>query len=718
MKKIAMDGKTRRSEGTAAAAVFALILSLLAVASPLHQEAAVGADGRLFDPGYIISDEAFFNSAAMTADQIQSFMSTKVPNCAAANGQPCLKNYRQNTTSRAQSADCSAYTGRVNESAAEIIYNVGVACGISPQVLLVTLQKERGLVLKSSPTTGDYQVSMGYGCPDTAACDTQYYGFYNQVYNAARQFKIYTRTSTQWNYQPGRSNTILYNPNAGCGSSSVFIKNQATANLYIYTPYQPNTAALANLYGTGDGCSSYGNRNFWSYFTDWFGNPSNWLQAPSFENGSFSGWGRSNGFLNQALYNDPAIAHDGSWYAAANAPVAGRALTQDVGRTTNIDEQVTASIWLRSSSSAPFTVTVALWGLAGSVNEMASQKATVTDDWQQVSVELPIRRSSHGLIRLDIYLETTDGTLLLDDANLQFGRAIPLHNVLTDPSFEGSYGYWAPGNGFVNRQIYNDPAASQDGDWFAASNTQVAGRSLAQEVVIRPSVDRRYNFSIWLRSSDAGTPFTGILALWGLGGTTAVVSSAPFSVDSEWTQVSVSVDTASTLSSVLKAEIYMNTTTATLWLDNAALNENLLGAGSFEGGSFASWMRSSDDVNVAVYRGTAASPAQHRDYFAATNAQKPDNSVFQDVNTRPTVGDTYTAELWVRSSNSFSGTLALWALGGDATEATSVPFTAQPEWSKIRISLKINVKNHTTFRFQIYQTSLGVTLHFDSAQIY
>ena len=26
---------------------------------------------------------------------------------------------------------------------------------------------------------------MGYGCPDTAACDAQYYGFFNQVYSAA-----------------------------------------------------------------------------------------------------------------------------------------------------------------------------------------------------------------------------------------------------------------------------------------------------------------------------------------------------------------------------------------------------------------------------------------------------------------------------------------------------------------------------------------------------
>ncbi|MGA1827654.1 MAG: hypothetical protein WAZ28_05330, partial [Microbacterium sp.] len=51
----------------------------------------------------------------------------------------------------------------------------------------------------------------------------------------------------------------------------VYVQNQATANLYYYTPYQPNAAAIRAGYGEGDGCSSYGNRNFFQYFSDWFG---------------------------------------------------------------------------------------------------------------------------------------------------------------------------------------------------------------------------------------------------------------------------------------------------------------------------------------------------------------------------------------------------------------------------------------------------------------
>jgi uncharacterized protein with LGFP repeats len=50
----------------------------------------------------------------------------------------------------------------------------------------------------------------------------------------------------------------------------VKIQNLATHALYIYTPYTPNDAALANLTGIGDSCSSYGNSNFWEYYTSWF----------------------------------------------------------------------------------------------------------------------------------------------------------------------------------------------------------------------------------------------------------------------------------------------------------------------------------------------------------------------------------------------------------------------------------------------------------------
>lgn len=227
-----------------------------------------------FDPGNIIDDAMFFASGTMSAAEIQSFLNSKVPACKS--GYTCLKDFGQATQSRPADAMCpTAYSGRSWESAASIIYNVAQACGINPQVILVTLQKEQGLVTHVWPSDWRYTIAMGQGCPDTAACDTRYYGFFNQVYGAAWQLKRYanppgTSQYFTW-YAPGRTWNVLYNPNRDCGSAPVRVQNQATANLYYYTPYQPNAAALRAGYGEGDGCSSYGNRNFYNYFTDWFG---------------------------------------------------------------------------------------------------------------------------------------------------------------------------------------------------------------------------------------------------------------------------------------------------------------------------------------------------------------------------------------------------------------------------------------------------------------
>jgi putative cell wall-binding protein len=226
-----------------------------------------------FDPGYIISDYNFYNGQALTAAAIQSFLVAQVPTCRA--GYTCLKDYRENTASRAGDAMCAPYTGAGGESAATIIARVGAACGISQKVLLVLLEKEQSLVTDDWPSTGQFLKATGYACPDTSGCNTLYYGFYNQVYMAAWQYKRYgnppgTSNTFTW-YPVGATTAVRYSPIASCGSSPVFIRNAATAALYYYTPYQPNAAALANLYGTGDSCSAYGNRNFWRLYTDWFG---------------------------------------------------------------------------------------------------------------------------------------------------------------------------------------------------------------------------------------------------------------------------------------------------------------------------------------------------------------------------------------------------------------------------------------------------------------
>jgi len=261
------------------------IAAVVIVAGSLVQFVATPAQpasaftGSQFNPGYIVSDANFFNYNSMSAASIQTFLQGQEGGCTAVNGEPCLDSFQMATTNRAASTNgnpCKGYVGAASESASTIIYRVAQACEISPQVILVTLQKEEGLVDSLAPSPAAYKVAMGYGCPDTAACDSTYYGFFNQVYQAAWQFREYGSVNASSRQYHIGNVAVAYSPNtaAKCGAPVVNIQDQATADLYMYTPYQPDPQALANLHGLGDtSCSSYGNRNFWVYWWTWFGDP-------------------------------------------------------------------------------------------------------------------------------------------------------------------------------------------------------------------------------------------------------------------------------------------------------------------------------------------------------------------------------------------------------------------------------------------------------------
>lgn len=269
----------------------AFIMAITVVTPYINTDRASALSGSEFKAGSIISDGIFFNGYDINASTIQAFLNSKVPTCdtngtqaygsttraayGASRGYPapytCLKDLVQAVPQRnAENGLCTGL-GAGTKTAAQIIYEVSISCGINPKVLLVLLQKEQSLVTDDWPWEIQYRSATGYGCPDTAPCDAEYYGFFNQVYSAARQFKRYSRDASTYTYQAPANNFVQWSPNSACGGSTVYIQNQATAGLYNYTPYQPNAAALNNLYGSGDSCSAYGNRNFWRLYNEWFG---------------------------------------------------------------------------------------------------------------------------------------------------------------------------------------------------------------------------------------------------------------------------------------------------------------------------------------------------------------------------------------------------------------------------------------------------------------
>ncbi len=242
-------------------------------------DGAQAANAWNFNAGYIISDWQMGNYSSMNEAQIQAFLTEK---------NPC--NNRDRALYVEQSATYKGVTWHWSgdhfvclseerfgdglkigsgETAAHIIWQAAQDYQINPQVLIVLLEKESGLITDEFPHSGQYKTAAGFGCPDTAACDSRYFGFKNQVRRAAEMFREVLDGG--WSNYPVGPNYIQYNPNAACGGTVVNVQNRATSALYRYTPYQPNQSALAAGYGSGDACGAYGNRNFYLWFEDWFG---------------------------------------------------------------------------------------------------------------------------------------------------------------------------------------------------------------------------------------------------------------------------------------------------------------------------------------------------------------------------------------------------------------------------------------------------------------
>ncbi len=197
------------------------VFSLITLISP---QIALAAS---FNPNYIISDNDLVEKNALTVAQIQKFLN---------NRGGAVAGYKQ--------ADPWGTT----RSAAEIIYNAAQYYTISPKYLIVTIQKEQSLITDTTPTQYQYDWATGYGVCDSCSVSDpqvkQYKGFYNQVNWAAKRNRYYIDTAGQWNFKVGGTYII--------DGQSVTMQNQATVNLYTYTPHL------------------HGNENFWTLWTKWF----------------------------------------------------------------------------------------------------------------------------------------------------------------------------------------------------------------------------------------------------------------------------------------------------------------------------------------------------------------------------------------------------------------------------------------------------------------
>ncbi|MFA6321848.1 MAG: hypothetical protein WCX71_00020 [Candidatus Buchananbacteria bacterium] len=172
-----------------------------------------------FNPNLIISDDDFLDYNCLTLNEIQQFLLSK----------------------NSPLADMSFldYQG-INKKASEIIWQAAQESKISPKVILTTLQKEQSLIEDPIPIQNQFDKAMGYRCFDNAICNPKALGFGKQVDGATWQFRQYFDNPNNWTYKINSSYNV--------DGFSIIIQNQATANLYNYTPHYSGNQSFFKIW--------------------------------------------------------------------------------------------------------------------------------------------------------------------------------------------------------------------------------------------------------------------------------------------------------------------------------------------------------------------------------------------------------------------------------------------------------------------------------------
>ena len=192
------------------------------------------AEARTFNPNKILDDDEMFGENALSKTAIQRFLE------------------RENSV-------LSRFTQVVEgvaKKASEIVWEIGQKHEVSSKFLLATLEKEQGLLHSSQATQRALDWATGYSCFG-GGCNEKHRGFFNQVEATAETQEIYRQRANQFGFRVGMATKSF-------DGLEVTPQNQATANLYIYTPYVGYSPELGVTKPYG------GNRLLWRIWQRYF----------------------------------------------------------------------------------------------------------------------------------------------------------------------------------------------------------------------------------------------------------------------------------------------------------------------------------------------------------------------------------------------------------------------------------------------------------------
>ena len=192
------------------------------------------ADARTFNPNNILTDQEMFDKDSLSQAAIQNFLNQK---------NSVLARFSQIVDGQTMTA-------------AEMIYEISQEHIINPKFLLATLEKEQSLISRPTATEKALDWATGYSCFG-GDCNEKHKGFHNQVEATAETQRIYIQKRGQFAFDVNKTTRTT-------DGFQLTPQNQATTNLFIYTPYVGYSPELGVTAPYG------GNRLFWRIWSRYF----------------------------------------------------------------------------------------------------------------------------------------------------------------------------------------------------------------------------------------------------------------------------------------------------------------------------------------------------------------------------------------------------------------------------------------------------------------
>jgi hypothetical protein len=167
-----------------------------------------------FNSTRIIPDVVFNDHTSMTQQEVQSFLAKR------------------------DSVLSKPYKGQMPS---EMIMNAARKYGVSPKLILATLQKEQGLVSKKNVPEHKLDWALGVGCYDSGDWNTKYKGLDKQIEYAAATYRNRYDEAVKMQRE-GKELTLKVD-----GKQMTF-SNASTWALYRYTPHIQGNQLFFNVY--------------------------------------------------------------------------------------------------------------------------------------------------------------------------------------------------------------------------------------------------------------------------------------------------------------------------------------------------------------------------------------------------------------------------------------------------------------------------------------